>query len=206
MNEQDYLRLKPIVQYESVAIAEDTSIVIDAEDIEQEMWLHLNEKWSYYSGKEDGFVRVGIRKVGKTYCMEERYRYTHYSAQYVYTNEEVRQLFKSGFFEEAAWQDVPKKGDYKLTVDEGGVTVALWDIRAAYDSLSKPEREAIFRKYALDDQLDTTERKRLSRAVDAVTRYLNSKVVAAQESRHDYDNGPGARRAITNAHALAITE
>lgn len=208
MNEQDYERLKRIVQYEARNLANDTSALVDAEDIEQEMWLHLVKRWKHFVGKDDGLVRSAVQKVGRSYCQSERYRFVIHSAQYVYTNEDVRALFGEAFFENGEWEKMPVKGDRtSIAVDNGGVVVALWDLKEAFRSLKKPEQDAIVGKYYHGDELATsTERMRVSRAVDSVVRFLNEKVVASQEAAHDYDNGPGARTVISNAHAQAITE
>ncbi|MFE0648525.1 hypothetical protein ACFVZH_08065 [Streptomyces sp. NPDC059534] len=167
---------------------------IDAEDLSQEILLHVVEKEGSYVTADypDGQLRKNFRQVAVSYAGRERYKFLYHSAQYVYTSPEVRALFEKAFFRPELWENPPTKDDGN-SVTAGGVIVALWDLDRAYGALPILDAQVIAKRYDREEPLSSAETMRLSRAVDKVVRVLNNGVVKrdAQAANHA---GPGLRR------------
>lgn len=204
MQASDVIRLTPIV--EPVAKSFSRSYPgTDAEDILQEIWLHFIKEWKHYEGKEDAYILVGARKVATTYCKTELYSYQLHSSQYVYTPNDVRALFKEAYFEDSNWEVVPGRDDNRLTVtDSNGVTVALWDLRTAFEALSESDQVWIIRAYCQGEELEKSQQKAVQRAIDRCTEQLNRKVPRAKRSE-SFDNitrTSGSRPSSRQAQAM----
>jgi DNA-directed RNA polymerase specialized sigma24 family protein len=167
---------------------------IDAEDIRQEILLHVIEKKTTYESTDypDGQLRKNFRNVAVSYAGRERYAFIYHSAEYVYTSSEVRQLFERAFFQPEMWETAPTMDD-GVSVASGGVVVALWDLDRAYSALSVLDAAVIAKRYEQGDALSSAETMRLSRAIDKITRSLNNGVVKRQNEAKSY-SGPGLRR------------
>ncbi|MCB5179533.1 hypothetical protein [Streptomyces antimicrobicus] len=154
---------------------------IEAEDIQQQILLHVLEKRSTYESADypDGQLRNNFRKIGVSYAGRERYAYIYHSAEYVYTSSEIRQLFERAFFQPELWEKAPTKDD-SVSVAAGGIVVALWDLDRAYSSLGPLDAAVIAKRYEWGEALSPAETMRLSRAIDKVTRFLNNNVVRRQ--------------------------
>lgn len=167
---------------------------IDAEDIRQEILLHVVEKQSTYESQDyhDGTLRNNFRKVAVAYAGRERYAFIYHSAEYVYTSAEVRQLFENAFFQPEMWEKAPTQDD-GVSVTSGGAVVALWDLDRAYSSLAPADAEVIARRFERGQAFDSAGKMRLSRAIDKVTRFLNNGVVRRQQEAKAH-MGAGLRR------------
>jgi DNA-directed RNA polymerase specialized sigma24 family protein len=167
---------------------------IDAEDIRQEILLHVMEKRSTYEATDypDGQLRKNFRKIGISYAGRERYAYIYHSAEYVYTSPEIRSLFENAFFQPEMWEKAPTFDD-GISVTSGGPVVALWDLDRAYSNLPGLDAEVIAKRYDRGESLTPAETMRLSRAIDKVTRFLNNGVIKRQNEAKAY-SGPGLRR------------
>jgi DNA-directed RNA polymerase specialized sigma24 family protein len=167
---------------------------IDAEDIRQEILLHVLEKKSTYESTDypDGQLRKNFRKIGISYAGRERYAFIYHSAEYVYTSPEVRQLFENAFFQPEMWEKAPTKDD-GISVTSGGAVVALWDLDRAYGNLPALDSAVIAKRYAEGESLTSAETMRLSRAIDKVTRFLNNGVVKRQQEAKAH-GGAGLRK------------
>ncbi|MGV9815788.1 hypothetical protein ACWDTQ_28250 [Streptomyces cellulosae] len=168
---------------------------IDADDIRQEILLHVVEKRTTYEEKNypDGQLRKNFRKIAVSYAGRERYAFLYHSAEYVYTSPEIRQLFENAFFQPEMWEKAPVKDDGQ-SVASGGVVVALWDLDRAYGALAPADAEVIARRYEQGETLTSAETMRLSRAIDKVTRFLNNGVVKRTQEAKAHA-GPGPRAA-----------
>lgn len=167
---------------------------IDAEDIRQEILLHVTEKRSTYESTDypDGQLRKNFRNVAISYAGRERYSFIYHSAEYVYTSSEVRQLFERAFFQPEMWETAPTMDD-GVSLTSGGVVVALWDLDRAYSALPVLDAAVIAKRYEQGDPLSSAETMRLSRAIDKITRSLNNGVIKRQNEAKSY-SGPGLRR------------
>jgi DNA-directed RNA polymerase specialized sigma24 family protein len=167
---------------------------IDADDIQQEILLKALENKDTLEKADypEGQIRKNFRQWGIGYAGRERYAFIYHSAEYIYTNAEVRQLFEKAFFRPELWEAVPSKDD-GISVTAGGVVVALWDLNNAYDALSADDATVIAKRYEQESTLSSAEAMRLSRAIDKVTRALNNGVIKKQNEAKAYD-GPGIKR------------
>jgi DNA-directed RNA polymerase specialized sigma24 family protein len=167
---------------------------IEADDMRQEILLHIVEKKSTYEANDypDGQLRKNFRNVAISYAGRERYTYIYHSAEYVYTSPEVRQLFERAFFQPEMWETAPTKDD-GVSVASGGVVVALWDLDRAYSALPVLDAQVIAKRYEQGAPLSSAETMRLSRAIDKITRSLNNGVIKRQNEAKTY-SGPGLRR------------
>lgn len=166
---------------------------IDAEDIQQEILLHVTEKRSTYENTDypDGQLRKNFRKIAVSYAGRERYAFIYHSAEYIYTSPEIRQLFEKAFFQPELWEKAPTMDD-GVSVAAGGIVVALWDLDRAYSALPALDASVIAKRYERGDALSSAETMRLSRAIDKITRTLNNGVVKRQNSAKDHE-GPQPR-------------
>jgi DNA-directed RNA polymerase specialized sigma24 family protein len=167
---------------------------IDAEDIRQEILLHVVEKKTTYESTDypDGQLRKNFRNVAVSYAGRERYAFIYHSAEYVYTSSEVRQLFEKAFFQPEMWEKAPTMDD-GVSIASGGIVIALWDLDRAYSALPTLDAAVIAKRYEQGDPLSSAETMRLSRAIDKITRSLNNGVVKRQNEAKKY-SGPGLRR------------
>ncbi|WP_326827337.1 hypothetical protein [Streptomyces sp. NBC_01751] len=174
---------------------------IDADDIRQEILLHVTEKRSTYESKDypDGQLRKNFRNAGIAYAGRERYTFIYHSAEYVYTSSEIRQLFDKAFFQPELWEKAPVKED-GVSIASGGIVVALWDLDRAYSSLPALDAAVIAKRYEQGETLSQAETMRLSRAIDRITRMLNNGVVSRQNGAKQHD-GPQARGASHSTNA-----
>lgn len=180
--------------------------LVEAEDVEQEIWLALAANWRYLDGKEDAYVRSAAKRAGASYCERERYDYTFNTAQFVYTTRDLRGLLAEAFFEDAAWLDLPRKEFGAVeSVMSGGLAVAMWDMAEAFGRLKPHEAAAIRKRYATDKPLSPAERKSVERGIDAMAVILNRKISTEQIAAGAHE-GPGARTALSNAQAQAMTK
>lgn len=175
---------------------------IEASDIEQEILLHVAENKSTFA--KANYSVTALEKiffgVARKYAATERYAFIHASATWIYTPKEIRALFENAYFDKDMWQRTPQK-DEGATITAASVVVSLWDLDNAFDTLSAADQAVIIKRYDRGEELDSSEKMRLSRAVDAVTRRVNNQKVKPA----DPHEGPGSRTAMSNASALAAT-
>ncbi len=184
----------------------DRTPSVEPDDVEQEVWVRILSRLGHLRGKATGIIEAFALREARTYCAEQRYAYTFHSGQYCYTPAEVRALFQEAFFQPECWETVPEKEDYRLEVTGKQLIVSLWDLRNSFEALKASDQEIIRKRYTADEtiELSGSEKTRLSRAVDKVTKTLNQKMISANQS--NTHEGPGARRVLTNTHAAHLTE
>jgi DNA-directed RNA polymerase specialized sigma24 family protein len=184
LTHDDYDWASEIVKRAAVAVARRWP-GIDREDIEQEIWVFLLPKFDGLL-KDDDYLFTAASRAGNEYAAGERDHYTRQTAQWIYTPNEVRALFKEAFFDPACWEEAPQK-EKANRLFAGGVVVALWDMQEAFNGLPEQYQEAITRCYRDRPGVrqDEATSKRLRRAIDRATELLNSHVV--QRERVDLD-------------------
>lgn len=150
---------------------------IDAEDIAQEIYLYAvanSASISKTTEKQAGIDAL-LERAGRIYAEKERQAYMFHSSTWVYTPKEVRALFEEAFFEQSMWENAPQKDD-GTKISANNVVVFLWDMSQALDSLSHEDQLVIHKRFEYGEEYeDDAERKRCNRAIDKVTRYLNTK-------------------------------
>ena len=175
---------------------------IDAEDIQQEMGLKVVENWDNLPENGRRKIALGLAyKRGVQYCSQERQFYQAKSAEWIYTPKEVRTILAEYYFDYDAWNVAPKKpeiGAQSLMGD--GISVALWDVETGINAVPEQDQASIISAFQMGVKPATdAERKRVDRAVEKVTAYLNRDV--SKRFDHSDHDGPGARAALTNTQA-----
>lgn len=187
---------------------------VDAEDIQQEMALKVAENLPGINERAQGYrveegetrkLALGLaQKRGLEYCSGERSEYQRNSAQWIYTPTEVRALLPN-LWDGLAWEDAPKRPSRgKEYLEADGISILLMDMKTAYEALPEQHQATILSTFRNGDTpgLSSTERMRVTRAVDAMTELLNREVFIRADGDHE---GPGSRRVLTNATARFLT-
>jgi hypothetical protein len=186
LTHDDYEWVSEIVKRAAATVARKWP-GIDRDDIGQEIWVKILPAWSKLVRDDDYVFKVACR-AGNGYAADERYYYTHMSAEWVYTPAEVRGLFREAFFDPGAWEQMPTE-ETSNTLRAGGVVVSLWDLREVWGELSDAQRHAIehaYRDAGDGEGLDPAARKTLQRAIDTATRALNGRM-ATRGDRSRYE-------------------
>lgn len=177
---------------------------IEASDIEQEIYLKVLQPGflARITENDGGLVYTAATQAGVKYAENERMVYTYFSAEYIYTPAEIRTLLEDEFFNPLSWEEAPTK-ELDISIKSGGVVIALFDIREAFESLSEAEQTAIRSYYEFGVTPETPgEKSRVYRAIDKMTRFINGNIYDRGAAAHD---GPGSRKATSNAAAVAAT-
>lgn len=190
-NEQNeaLVSLLPEIRAASERVARDWSSVTTADDVEQEMALHLLEKKSATTLSEfdPPARRTALYRIGVQIAVQERIDYDHFTGNFCYSTKDVRGILESGALAEGR----EKTHTERLDLDEGSAMLRDRNPRYA---------ELIAERYLYGYEVD--DRKALTRAVDALTECMNS--VNNGRSR-EYTDGPGTRKVISNAKAQVMT-
>lgn len=153
-----YLSLEPIVN--QVASREwHGSKVYDMEDVAQAIWLHMMENWAEYANAETGLVHFMATRAARAFCQRQRVDYMYANGAFLYTQGIVRRML-----EDTVFCDPENASDVDARVD----------INEAMKHLSKVQRAAIFKKFALKEPLSGAEKTAESRGVTNITHRLNS--------------------------------
>jgi DNA-directed RNA polymerase specialized sigma24 family protein len=190
---------------------------MDAEDISQEILLTACTRADEYNALNAGELRVSLTKEAVAYCARERNDYVYRTARYLYAADEVRVLLAIAVESVGVEFDAPTKDGYVSAPDRGNVCVSLWDLAGALDAIPDAYRYVLLRRaegeaYKTPDQraeaiqrgwkpVGRSEHMTYSRALERVTQVLN-RIVNRAPGEHD---GPGSRKATSNARALAVT-
>lgn len=153
-----YLSLEPIVN--QVASREwRGSKIFEIEDVAQAIWLHMMENWAEYVKAEPGLVNYMATRAARAYCQRQRVDYMYANGAFLYTQKIVRGMLEQTVFCEP---------EHATDVDGRA------DINEAMQHLSKVQRAAIFKKFALKEPLVGAEKTAESRGVTNITHRLNS--------------------------------
>lgn len=134
-----------------------------AEDVAQEIRLHVVEKWDHYVGLNAEQSARNFEKAASQYLQSESQDYMYFSGSFVYTPRMVR-----GLLAEAAWEEAENCPDVDGKVD----------ILMAWATLSPASKAAVFRRYGQgvsDTDLSEAESRAARRGVDSITHQLNRK-------------------------------
>lgn len=171
------------------------SDVMEADDIEQEIWVTLLETENYISdvadrdrdGRREALTRIGAQAV-----FREKQSKALFIGAVEYGAAEIRKsvdkVFKALFVDEKPPEHESVHKDNFLE----GLEI-LTERCPRY-------LEIIMAKYGGDNE-DPPHRRQLTRAVDALTDAMNT----AHRARHvEYEDGPGTRTVISNSTAQVV--
>ncbi len=158
MDTELYLQLEPLVN--DVAGWEwKNSHLFSIDDVAQAIWLHMMANWSHYAGKDTQLVKHMARRAARAYCQEQRNQHMYATGAFLYTPGMVRR-----YLEDVVWCSPENCQDVDARVD----------LSEAYERLTKGQKAAVYKKYALKEQLTANEQVAESRAVAAITSRLNT--------------------------------
>ncbi|WP_439377871.1 hypothetical protein [Amycolatopsis lexingtonensis] len=179
----------PDIKRAAARVGREWSSITTAEDIEQEMLLHLLEKDTALRLAEfDHAARsVTLYRIGTQIASQERIDFDHFMGNFLYSTRDVRQILERG----ALHEEREKTHTERLDLDEGIAQLRERNPRYA---------ELIGKRYLLGEVVP--EKMALSRAVDALTEAMNN--VNSSRAR-SYTDGPGSRQVVSNAEAANIT-
>lgn len=165
----------------------------DVEDIEQGIWegLLYAQSQGRMLDPDAGDARSGLFFLGKRFCHFERKNHLMLSAQYGYRVTDVRNLFETFFLDKEAWYDACVPEDAESELANVGLEMTA-DLSRIWGLLSPPYREIIFRKFAMNESVET---KRLQNALVRAADLLNTFSPVQQPAY------VGARRVRSNAQA-----
>ena len=169
------------------AIAREWSDVIDADDMEQEMWVKLlastEANMSAIKGMAPDRRRGVLNSIATQVGMKYRDDYDAFSGNYQYSSSEVRALLEDG----ALLGDEPDIDSVTVRVDLAEGVQTLAEKNSNYFAV-------LVNKYIHGiDPNNGLERMRLTRAIDLLTRLMNG---AHRRSHTEYVEGPGSRKVI----------
>lgn len=181
------------------AVAFEWPGVIDAEDLQQEVWVKLYESENYIkqiSAMNGAQRHESLRRIGHQIASSYRASYARFSGNVHYGSEEVRKRLESGILKMRR-EDI---GNGSETLTE---FLDLNEGLAILREKNQGHVDALFAAYVgLEyDRSTSAKRKFLERARNNLTACMNT----AHRRRHAaHEDGPGSRKAISNAHAHVL--
>lgn len=130
------------------------------------------------------------------YCNKQVRSFMHFSGEYFYTPQEVRDLLKVAY-------DGSVELDEMIQITEA--TISMLDLSRAFNKLNFREQDLIVRKYRCGEKFDSSDRRAFYRATEHLARVLNRGIEEDSKARVTHE-GPGGRRSVSNASAQHMTE
>lgn len=193
--------LNRAIEKASHSIALEWPGVIEADDLQQELWVKILESPKYMDQliSADPALRMDLLKrlawqIAGQYVND----YELFSGNTFYGTDHVRNLLTAGILV-IAREDL---AEMKETLTE------FMDSQEAFEALKNRTprySEIIWEAYVTEtlNQTSASTRKTLSRAVYALTDLMNQ----AHRRRHaEYEEGPGTREVISNEEARVISQ
>ncbi|QGJ94820.1 DNA binding protein [Mycobacterium phage Blinn1] len=182
--------LLPSIKRAARSVAFQWPGVIDADDAEQAISLHLWERPTSLLKVHDMESKAQYRALvgmGHQLASQERDDYDYYKGSYYYSAKEVKDFLAKGILGD----DQKSFKSQKIDIEE-----AIWEIAPQYHA-------AVLRRYA-DGEIPETksEQHALSRGIEALIAAMNR---AHSRREMERDGGPGSRKSTTNAQAYAAS-
>ena len=171
MTEEFYLDWLPSAQRIAAREHRDSTLFA-RDDIEQAIWEHVLGNWKHYVAIVDPkFVEIYMTRAARGYVRQERVDFMYFAGAFIYTPKIV-----AAFLETCAWEPLEEVPDIDARVD----------LIEAFEQLRKSapkQAAAVFKRYGMGEEgMDASERKDVSRGVDAICHRLNSGLRLAAES------------------------
>lgn len=181
-------------------VALDWSGVIEADDIQQELWVRVleSEKTLNAITNAESALRVDLlKRMGVQVASKYANDYEVFSGNIFYSSAHARRVLESGLLT-ATRQDLAEM-DETLT--------EFLDLHEAFDALKRINQEqaqAIWADFVESsyDKSTSAKREKLRRAVNHLTDLMNQ---AYKRRMAGYEDGPGTREVMSNARARAIS-
>jgi hypothetical protein len=188
----------------------------DVDDIAQAISLDMMTNPTRYKSIRGSLFMVILKRSGIRYCAEESARYLAFSEQYIYSSEEVKELLDL-FYRPESWpnglaqpviSDEESLEEFQGRLEEWNnatkLIIDMMDIEYAISKVSEAQRRVIIKRYRDKEKLaNKYESNKHSEAIKYLTSHINQRMISRVVGNgHE---GPGARRVISNASALAVT-
>jgi hypothetical protein len=164
--------------------------MVDADDVEQEIWVRLLESpgRAQLARRLPEDERVGLlTMIGRQASSDLRDDYDHFHGNYFYDRQEVVQHLENG----------------ALTNDTPCDDPEILDITEAMSGIRDRHQILIRKRFVFGEFVGKTDKDALGRAVTSLTRQMNR---IHRNRQLPYEQGPGTRRVLSNGHARVITE
>lgn len=175
---------------------------VDAEDVEQEIWVFLWQKEEAFVSQERSaeYVRTCIKNCVYNYALKQRNTTLLETDTFYFGVDEVKALLPTFFSSYEAWASPQELPPGSETMTKNDNVEIYCDFSRVWDRLTEGQQDILSRRYQEgEDFPDATDRKTLSRAVKRFMELLNQN--KDQEAKSH--NGPGSRKVITNAAGLS---
>jgi len=202
----------PAIRWAAVKVAREWVSVVDEDDLAQEMSVQLFD-YADRLVEMDQAARMAILiRAAHQIANQERTDYEYFTGNFRYSTTEVRRLLEAGALDGASYvvaeQPVSVPGDVFGGADavhlfietEREVSVEDIDVRCAIRHIKPNHQMTLINQYVRGIQAE--DRKAVTRAIDALTVVMNR---AFRRGRTDH-NGPGSRKAMSNARAAVINK
>lgn len=210
LDDDSLQRLTKRVRWAARSVSLQWPGVIDAEDVEQTIYLKLAESPGTVNkavALDDLALQRLLNRMGHQIASQERTDYAHYKGSYRYSVNEVKALLKSGALKEH--DEGVNAVDYSEERVSTGKTepstlipVQVTDLRAALTALgarNEGQALALVKRYRLDEIPEGASAKNiLKRAHESITNEMNRVRRTDHVTR---DDGPGTRQPITREAA-----
>ncbi|MGW5735757.1 MULTISPECIES: hypothetical protein [Streptomyces] len=177
---------------------------VEAEDLAQDLCVWACERpntMKKISSRDE--LDQTLRWQANQFAMAEFDQYLRNSGNWVYTEAAVRRVIEHAMNDDAVWDLMPAKELTRgATVNAGGLSVFLWDLKEAYGKLNDRERDLLELRYmdgVRPKDLSKGDNDAIYRAVQDLTSALNRGLYKRSEAH----SGPGNRSAHTVKAARA---
>lgn len=190
--------------------------IVEADDVEQSIWLRLLESpgsMDKILGMDDAAQSRAIIGIGHQLASKERTDYEHFSGNFRYSVNEVKNLLESGILKDlgygvkSSWSTeeyIAKGGEFADAVlSKNSMETDLRRGLRWVESVNSKYYEVIRRRYLRDEVLvDSADQRLVQRALASLTTQMNRSFKRQHAERPD---GPGTRRVISNSTAGVIS-
>lgn len=173
-------------------------IKVEEEDVLQEIYIFLWEKEELLLSNQcsDKYVRTCIKNVARNYALRQRDMTLRETDTFYYSFDEVRDMLPSFFSGHEDWNTTTVVEATGESYDSRDSLAMMCDFALAYDKLNVSHKEILVRKYGMGEELaEAKDRQQASRALKKFVISLNTET----DKKAKAYQGPGARKAITNA-------
>lgn len=169
------------------------------EDLTQDLWVFILENRSLKHPDDVGSSYV-LTQVAKTAAFKLRTQHLQVSVQYAYRPSDVKKILESVYHPEMWFSGISYVPADAKSINQDDQLVVNGDVASAVERLPEQYKKAILERYrfSIIPESQSAEYRKLNRAITKLTELLNS-----YKPKKDHE-GPGARKAISNATARHI--
>ncbi|AVJ50800.1 hypothetical protein SEA_GEMMA_56 [Mycobacterium phage Gemma] len=215
MTENKIERLSKSTKRAAKIVASQWPGVIEADDLEQTLYLKLLESPGTVDKVLDLEPKAKDRflvRMGHQIASQERTDYAYYKGSYRYSLAEVKKLLKAGALKGLELDPEVQTYDSEGSKPHGGeskppVDSAVLDLRTALDALRERNEtyaDAVVKRYLFDEFAETkSEENALRNGTEALTDEMNRVHRVNHVTR---DDGPGTRQGVRRESARYVSK